>query len=458
MRIALENRLALLVLAGGLPPLLALAYAVVHFELAPYPSAAALSVLGVALLATALTVRNRIRLRLLTLSSLIDAVARGEYSIRGAHRGEADLHGSLLETINELADSLQRQRVSAGETRYLLEKVLEDVDVAIFAFDHNDRLCLANPLALRLLELPALQALGRSADDLGLTRLLSGEHSQHLIEHDFSGASGTWRVKRTDLFKGGRRTRLLFVVDLRDALRAEELGIWKRVIQVLSHEVNNSITPVLAMSQAARDMLAPASLPDELRQDLATTMNLIEERSQHLHQFVRRYAQLARLPAPNKSLFDLAPLLGRLSTAIADARLVVNLPQQPMMVYGDAAQLERVFINLIKNAHEAMIANGRRGEGNIVLGTRDDRSYWLLEIVDEGIGLGNQDNLFVPFYSTKKGGDGIGLVLSRQIAEAHGGSLRLRNRTDRSGCIAELRLPKPTFAVAAAEQLAATGQ
>lgn len=445
---ALENKLALLTLAGGLPPLLGLAWAVVHFALAPYPSIAVLGTLGIALASAALIVRARIRRRLLTLSSLIDAVGRGEYTMRGAHGNEDDAHGHLVGAINALASTLQRQRINTEEARQLLDKVLQEVDVAIFAFDGDDRLRLANPLALRLLELPAAQALGRSADELDLASLLAGEHSDQLFEHNFRGASGSWRIKHVQQLEAGRCSHLLFVVDLRDALRAEELGIWKRIIQVLSHEVNNSITPVLALSQSASDMLAPAVMADELRQDLATTMDMIQERSQHLRQFVRRYAQLARLPPPNKTLFDLAPLLARLSAAIPDARMIVDLPRQQMPMYGDPVQLERVVINLLKNAHEAMVASGRHTDGTIMLSARDEGSFWPLEIVDEGIGLGNQDNLFVPFYSTKKSGEGIGLVLSRQIAEAHGGSLRLRNRQDRTGCIAELRLPKPTFAVA----------
>ncbi|MGH8077118.1 MAG: sensor histidine kinase [Lysobacter sp.] len=377
----------------------------------------------------------------MTLINLADAVRRGEYTLRGSHANRSDALGTLVTSINAVAEALQLQRVEMQETRHLLNKVLAEVDVAIFVFDKSLKLRLANTMALRLLALEEREALGKPSHVLGLDFLLSGNGvPNETFEYDFPGASGTWRLQRGQNLENGQPFEVLFIVDLRAALRAEELNVWKRLIQVLSHEVNNSITPISSLSATVQSLLTQVELEDDMRQELNAALDLIAQRSQYLHQFVRRYAKLARLPPPSKILADISPLLSKLTTLASDTHIVVDLPQGPMLAFCDPIQLDMVLINLLKNAQEAMAESGV-----IRVYCREEREFWQLEIHDEGTGVTNPANLFVPFYSTKKKGHGIGLVLSRQIAESHGGSLRLRNRSDGPGCIAELRLPKPTF-------------
>ncbi len=442
MSLAFETRLGLLVLAGGLPSLTGLAVAMLYLPLSPYPKGLLLLLLASILVACAVLVRSRVRFHLLTLLNLAEAVRLGEYMLRGSHANRHDVMGTLVTSINSIAGALQRQRLETQETRHLLNKVLAEVDVAIFAFDKSLELRLANNMALRLLALKEHEAIGKPSDVLGMDFLLSDDDApSEAFEYDFPGASGAWRVQRSQHLERGSSFRLLFIVDLRAALRAEELNVWKRLIQVISHEVNNSITPIISLSATVQSLLSEVALDDdELRGELNAALELIARRSQHLHYFVRRYAEMARLPAPNRILADISPLLSRLPALVPDTRVVLDLPPGPLLAYCDPVQLDIVLVNLLKNAREAMVETG-------VISVRcwQERGFWQLEIRDEGTGVTNRANLFVPFYSTKKNGNGIGLVVSRQIVESHGGSLRLRNRDDRSGCVAELRLPKPTF-------------
>lgn len=436
-----ENRLSLLALAGGLPSLAGIAIATLYLPLSPYPKALLLVLLTAALIGSAVVVRNRIRFHLMTLLNLAEAVRRGEYTLRGSHAKRSDVLGTLFASFNSTAEALQLQRKEMQETRHLLNKVLAEVEVAIFAFDKSLKLRLANAMGLRLLALDEREALGRTSQALGLDFLLTGNGAPcDTFEYDFPGASGKWRLQRSQHLEDGHPCELLFIVDLHATLRAEELGVWKRLIQVLSHEVNNSITPISSLSATVQTLLVPAPLERESRDEINEALELIAQRSQHLHQFVGRYAKLARLPPPSRMLTNISPLLSQLPSLSNDANITLDLPVDPVFVYCDSTQIDLVLINLIKNAREAMCGNG-----TTLVRCRAEKKFWQLEIQDEGEGVINPDNLFVPFYTTKKNGNGIGLVLSRQIAEAHGGRLRLRNRTDRSGCIAELRLPRPTF-------------
>ena len=442
MSLAFENRLLFLVLAGGLPSLACFGAALIYLPLSAYPKGLLLLLVAAVLFTCAAMVRNRVRFHLLTLVNLTEAVRVGECTLRGSRANRRDTMGTLVTSINEVAGAVQRQRLETQETRHLLSKVLAEVDVAIFAFDKSLKLRLASRTALRLLALEEYEAIGKPSEALGLDFLLSDGHAaSEAFDYDFPGASGTWRVQRSQNLQGGSPFRLLFIIDLRAALRAEELNAWKRLIQVLSHEVNNSITPISSLSATVQALLSEVRLDDdELREELNGALELIAQRSQHLHHFVRRYAEMARLPPPNKILADVSPLLVRLPALAPDARVVLDLPPGPLLLYCDPIQLDLVLVNLMKNAREAMLEAGA-----ISVRCWEEKGFWQVDVSDEGTGVTNRANLFVPFYSTKRNGNGVGLVISRQIVESHGGSLRVRNRSDRPGCVAELRLPKPTF-------------
>jgi nitrogen fixation/metabolism regulation signal transduction histidine kinase len=307
--------------------------------------------------------------------------------------------------------------------------------VAVFTFDGNQNLRLLNRAGERLLARPAADLLGRTATEIGLASFLEGE-SPRIETVTFPSASGRWEVRRTTFRQEGRTHQLLVLADVSRPLRDEERQAWQRLIRVISHEINNSLAPIKSIAGSLESMLARPALPGDWGEDMKRGLAVIASRSDALSRFTTSYSQLAKLPEPRLEAVGIGVLVER---AIAvETRIGIRVTRGPdVPLQADADQLEQLLINLLHNAVDAALETG----GSVTIGwTRDDRGL-LVWVEDEGAGLPNASNLFVPFFTTKPGGSGIGLVLSRQIAEAHGGSLTLDNRTDRTGCRAELRLP-----------------
>ncbi len=442
MRLAYEDRLFVLGLSVGLPGALIGAVSVWYLPISRYPKLLITALLLLAALGCALFVRRSVLRHILALYSLVEALRGGDYRLRGHSSFRKDELGGLYLSLNTLAEAMQRERMNSEESRRMLVAVLSNIDVAILVFNQAGRLKMGNKAAFELLALPSQEALGRSAAELGIEPLLGQDSSGGVLDFDFPAASGTWRISRERHIEGGQPIQLLFVADVRAVLRAEELKAWKRMTRVLSHEVNNSLAPIASMAGTLQSLLLRAEMPWSVREDVDSALGLIQNRSQHLRSFIRRYAQIAQLPQPNCVLADINPLLRQLPRLAEGARVELELPDRELPLFFDPDQLEQALINLLSNAHEA----SPDPDSPIRLSCTEERGLCTIRIVDEGQGVANPVNLFVPFYSTKKHGSGIGLVLSRQIAEAHGGSLRLFNRSDRPGCVAELILPKPVYA------------
>lgn len=236
--------------------------------------------------------------------------------------------------------------------------------------------------------------------------------------------------------------------DVGRVLREEERVAWQRLLRVLGHEVNNSLAPIQSMAGTLANLAQREPLPDDWREDFRSGLALIEHRSAALARFLARYGQLARLPPPRSQPIDLASLIEKL--ARLDQRVAVQVSVgEPGDVMADADQLEQALINLLRNAVEASMA----GSGTVRMGWRREAARVLIEIRDDGLGPPPSDNLFVPFFTTKPGGSGIGLALARQIAEAHGGGVSLVARSDAPGALATLWLPLPGDQVASADQV-----
>ncbi|MDC8771362.1 sensor histidine kinase [Roseateles albus] len=426
------KRLGLWALAGGAPAWGLASYFIWQQTWLIYPKILLWLLCSGAWLGAAWALARRAEFQLQTLGNVVEGIASGDYSQR---LRSASANEQLGEQINALVDTLHRQRLRAEEAHCLVDAVLQGIDVAIFAFDEQASLRLANPAALALLLRDKDGVLGRSAAELGLAALLTADTAV-LSEHVFAGAAGLWRLRRLPYSVDGREQTLLFVTDLKQVLRSEELQAWRRLLRVLSHEVNNSLVPISSLSATLHSNLARVGTAD-LDEGLA----IIHERAKHLAEFVRRYARLARLPEPQKQLFDLAALLRRLPTMLPEAGLSLTIAGDclaPMPsnfklpFFGDPVQIEQLLINLLKNGVEA---------GGAALELRCQVQPLQLSVLDCGPGIANPANLFVPFYTTKPEGAGIGLVLSRQIAEAHQGSLSLEPRRDGPGrgCAAILR-------------------
>lgn len=383
-----------------------------------------------------LGVRERVASPLRTLANLLEAMREGDYSIRARHaRGQNDALAEVMQQVNAMAATLRAQRLGALEATTLLRKVMEEIDVAVFAFDENRKLRLVNRAGERLLAQPVERLMGLGADNLGLTDCLEGETSQ-TVQRAFPAGVGRWGITRASFREGGLPHQLLVITDLTRALREQELQAWQRIVRVLGHELNNSLTPIKSIAGSLESMISRGDLQDDWQDDMKRGLAIIASRSESLSRFMASYARLAKLPRPRLQPVDIGALIRR--AASLETRLAVQVLDGPSLtIPADPDQLEQALINLIRNATEAALETS----GSVRVLWEKGAPGIVIRVLDDGPGLANTANLFVPFFTTKPGGSGIGLVLCRQVAEVHGGSLTLQNRQDARGCEARLLLP-----------------
>jgi two-component system, NtrC family, nitrogen regulation sensor histidine kinase NtrY len=430
-----ERRVFVLSLVAGLPAVIA---SLVLLRLGDYSTKVTWTV-GTVIVGTwlivSLVVRERVVRPLQTLSNMLAALREGDFSLRARSSLSDDALALALLEVNTLGNTLQAQRLGAMEATALLRTVMAEIDAAIFAFDAGNQLRLANRAGERLLGVPIERLLGRTADALGLDTFLTGD-SPRVHDLVFPGRSGRWEVRRTTFRQDGRPHTLVVMSDLSKTLREEELLAWQRLVRVLSHEINNSLTPIKSIAGSLLSILDRSPRPADADDDLRGGLGIIGSRSEALSRFMSAYALLARLPAPRPGPVDVGIWARR--AAGLETRVPVRVDAGPSLVIeADGDQLDQLLINLVRNAADASIETG----GGVSLSWVRQDGHVDVEVVDEGQGLATTANLFVPFYTTKPSGTGIGLVLCRQIAEAHGGVLSLENRDDRKGCVARLRLP-----------------
>jgi len=385
-------------------------------------------------LITALVLRERVVRPLQTLSNMLAALREGDYSIRARGADREDALGLAFLESNLLGETLRTQRLGAMEATALLRTVMSEIDVAVFAFDDEERVRLVNRAGERLLAQPAERLLGRTAEQVGLVDALEGE-SPRTMDVVFPGAGGRWEVRRGGFRQDGRPHTLLVLADVSKTLREEELQAWQRLVRVLSHEINNSLAPIKSIAGSLQTLLDRSHRPPDVDDDLKRGLNIIAGRSEALVRFMSAYARLARLPAPHRGLLDVTTWVRRV--AALETRLPVVIEGGPLVTLrADGDQLDQLLINLLRNAVDAALETS----GGVRVRWSRNNGNFALVVEDDGPGLASSANLFVPFFTTKPQGSGIGLVLSRQIAEAHGGSLTLENRARGRGCIATLRL------------------
>lgn len=370
-----------------------------------------------------------------TLANLVAAMREDDFSIRGRSSPAGDPLGDVMTEVNALAETLHEQRLGAVEATALLRTVMEQIDVAVFAFDPDRQLRLVNRTGERLLGRAAEQLLGRSAEALTLDGWLGD--APGVVTLDLPGGSGRWDVRRTTFRLGGQRHDLLVVSDVSRPLREEERQAWQRLIRVIGHELGNSLGPIKSIAGSLDALLQRQPPPPDLADDLRRGLQVIGSRADALSRFTAAYARLAKLPPPRRVPLVLKPLLQRL--AGLESRVPVAIrPGPDVTVTADGDQLEQLLINLIRNGAEAVLDAG--GEG-VVLGWQRTARGLDIWVDDDGPGPPQTRNLFVPFFTTKPGGSGIGLVLCRQIAEAHDGTLTLEPAPGGRGSRATLSLP-----------------
>jgi PAS domain S-box-containing protein len=371
-----------------------------------------------------------------TMSNLLAALREGDYSIRARGAREGSALGEVLLEVNSLGETLRQQRLGAFEATALLRTIMSEIDVAIFTFDPERRLRLVNRAGEALLGQSMDKLLSKTAKELALDTCLDANEDEPLTLN-FPGASGRWGVRRSTFREQGLPHELLVLTDLSRTLREEERRAWQRLVRVLGHEMNNSLAPIKSLAASLESLLRREPLPPDWKDDAGAGLNSIASRADSLSRFMQAYTRLTKLPPPQKQDVDLASLVQRVVDL--EPRLKVQVVSGPKTVIrADAAQIEQALINLVHNAVDAALET----QGNVAIGWRDKESCIEIFVQDEGQGIMNPANLFVPFFTTKPEGSGIGLPLSRQIAEAHDGSLVLMNRENGNGATALLRLPR----------------
>jgi two-component system, NtrC family, nitrogen regulation sensor histidine kinase NtrY len=399
---------------------------------APIILLAACLLLYLLLLAAAL-VESMVR-PLQTLSNVVASLREGDYSFRARGAGAQDAFGELAGEINALADLLQRQRVRSLEATALLARILEVMHSPLFAFDRENQLQLVNNAGAQLLGRPYARCFGHGARELGLEELLA---STDQSIHSFHGKPNRWLLRKATFRQDGLPHTLLLLADVSRPLQEEEQAAWKRLIRVLGHELSNSLAPIKSIAGSLLARVDQMEGDEGTVRDFRRGLGVVEGRADSLHRFVQSYRLLAQLPPPHLKPVQLGPLLERV--VLLEQRIQVQFDPGPFAVIdADPDQLEQMFINLLRNAVDASLANGT---DTVRAGWRVADSTALITIEDRGTGIANTENLFVPFYTTKPAGSGVGLALAQQIARAHGGEIRLLNREDGDGARATIRLP-----------------
>ena len=371
-----------------------------------------------------------------TISNLLAALREGDYSIRARGAREDNALGEVFLEVNSLGETLRCQRLGAFEATALLRTIMGEIDVAVFTFDPERRLRLVNRAGETLLGHPMDKLLGRNSNDLGLDGCFHAGEDEPLTLN-FPGGSGRWGVRRSTFREHGLPHDLLVLTDLSRTLREEERRAWQRLVRVLGHEMNNSLAPIKSLAASLESLLRRDPPPPDWQDDARSGLNSIVSRADSLGRFLQAYTRLTKLPPPQKEDLEIGELVQRVTDL--EPRLKVKiLPGPKTQIRADAAQIEQLLINLVHNAVDAALET----HGNVAIGWRDIGDCVEIVVEDEGPGIMNPANLFVPFFTTKPDGSGIGLPLSRQIAEAHDGSLVLTNREKATGARAVLRLPK----------------
>lgn len=375
-----------------------------------------------------------------SLSNLLDAMVQGDYSLRARFSDGDEALNELVDSINSLSLRLNKQRIETTESQLLLTTVINHIDVAILALNENNELVLTNPTAKKLLQIPADQQefnLIESFSQFSQIAEMNSGNSQ-VMSLSFTNQQGKFNVHLEEYRENGKPQKLVFITDVSTMLRSEERNAWQALVRVISHEINNSLSPIASISQSLKRLLARQDKLENHKDYLVEGLSIISQRSNSLTEFVNSYKQIASLPDPKKQPSSVLELVNKTVALYPDECIEIQSIEDITLVI-DAVQLEQVFINLVKNAVEAVKSADEKGK--VAISGQVNGKVFSLSFVDDGTGVSNLDNLFVPFYTTKSKGSGIGLVLCRQIIEAHGGKISLTNRLGVSGCRATIELP-----------------
>ena len=374
------------------------------------------------------------------ISNVVSAVKSEDFSFRAAQTSGGDALGELAIEVNSLAQALEVAKLRAMESANLLRQVMSEAEAVILAFSWDGRLRLVNRAGAIFLGGTEESLLNRHANELGVGNLLEGPPAETISSPEYV-SNKRWIVRRTGFRQHGVPHQLIVLSEASAFLRAEERLAWQRIIRVFSHEINNSLAPIKTIARTLARMPFVNDLPGPVAESLTHSLGVIENRAESLNRFLESYTQLAKLPPPTLRGVPLAGLVSQM--ALLETRLPVVVQAGPhIQVRVDPDQMQQALINLVQNAVDAVLQAGRMSVPDaVVLSWAMEATTIVIHINDKGVGLPATENLFVPFYTTKEGGSGIGLALSRQIVEAHNGTLILSNRPDSPGCTVQIHLP-----------------
>ncbi|TQV72311.1 PAS domain-containing protein [Aliikangiella marina] len=447
-----EAQLTRLSLIASIPTLLLLLWVMLYANISIYLTLLVGFIGSILVIYCNYRIHEKSAYQFRSLSNLLEAMVQGDYSLRarssvtsiGNASGGNDTGNrinsaldDLVESINRLAKRLSDQKLASIESQLLLQTVIDHIDVAIIALDSDNTIRLINPAARKLLQIEQRDSTTTLVQQLQSVQSFSSGHNQ-VLELSFGQQQGKFNVHVETYREGGEEQKLLFITDVSSLLRREERKAWQNLVRVISHEINNSLTPIASISQTLLSVVAAETSQQKGRADLLDGLKLISQRANNLSSFVNSYRQITRLPEPTLTQVDFKQLLQKVVGLFDDSNITM-LSDVEVSFKCDSVQLEQVLINLLKNATEAMAEQSPLG--TIAVDWQIDAGNFRFRIMDEGCGIKNPENLFVPFYTTKKSGTGIGLVLCRQIIEAHGGSLNLNNREDGLGSQAVIEIP-----------------
>jgi len=420
-------------LAAALPSYIFSMIVLWQFDYSNYAKFLLASLLTLSVFGFSWAIKQQLGFQFQTLSNLVEAIRNGDFTLRGNQRETEGPLADLTQQIFLLSETLSDERITTEEAYRLLNKAIAQIDVAIFAFDAEEKVKLANPAAGRLMGKDYKELVGKTATQMELGDCLALEHPE-LVERAFPGGKGRWKIRLDNYRDSGMQRKLLFITDLKAVLREEELKAWKNLIRVISHEVNNSLYPISSISQSLRKLVDQNPLSKDWKDDVGEGLTVIGERASNLTDFIKRYTKVAHLPEPNKQLFSIRSFIASIGIMQENPSYIHINPQneENLELFADKAMFEQLLINLLKNAIEA-------GPPVTLSWGEKNRSQWF-SIIDSGPGISEQANLFVPFYSTKPEGSGIGLVLCQQIIDKHLGSLDISNHPE-GGCQVMITLP-----------------
>jgi nitrogen fixation/metabolism regulation signal transduction histidine kinase len=434
-----ERRLLMLTLLSGLAGVLV---ALVMIWALPFQVSTKLTLTFLILVfwvGFAFSVKNKVAFPLRTILNILGALREGDYSMRLRGASRDDAMGELAWEVNRLIMYLQGQRFDVLESTGLLQKILAEIDVALFGFDSGNILQWVNDSGRQLLKLSGAKEIGFPAEKFGLDVCLKGP-TPRIVDLSLPGAVGRWELRRATYREKGLSHQLIFLSDMTRTLHEQERQAWKRLIQILRHEINNSLTPIQSVAQSLQTSLKQESRLIGWEGDVREGLEIIAERSEVLGGFIASYSKLTRLPDPTFAEMRVETWIRHV--AGLEIRLPMEITSGPeVTIEADRSQLDQLLINIVSNAVEASLQTRPKSDGRVVVGWKVAGSFLDVWVDDDGPGVDPATDPFVPFFTTKPHGTGIGLALSRQIAEAHGGYLTLINHQDQLGCRALLRLP-----------------